>query len=107
MQPEPRYRIRLALLPTGPDEGRRTPILSGYRPHWDVGNRNEAGETIFNDGGVLALAVEPLAPGTVAEAELVPVSPEYWPDLAPGTQIAAYEGRRRVATAEVLGRVVT
>jgi hypothetical protein len=94
-------RARLTMLPTSEDTGRRTPILSGYRSSWDIGNMWE-GQPTVNDAPLLIEDQDSVHPGAQAVVRLHPLAPEFWADLTTGQRISAYEGSRLVATAEVL-----
>jgi hypothetical protein len=94
-------RARLRLLPTE-QGGRRTAILSGYRPQWDLGYRTDEGEIAYCDAQVRLEDVASLAPGDEGTVRLHPFFPEYWRDVEPGVVLALYEGNRRLGEARVL-----
>jgi hypothetical protein len=100
---QPWLTIRLYLLPAD-QGGRRTPISSGYRVGWDIGNTTDAGEPELNDATVRFVDPDQLAPGADTEAELLPHVPERWQGVSPGDELVAREGRRLVAKAHVLPR---
>jgi hypothetical protein len=79
-------------------------VEAGYRPNWDLGDRLPDGDILFYGAQIGSLSVSSLAPGSQAEAELQPLFPEGWPELAPGTTLDVYEGRWRVGTAVYLSR---
>jgi hypothetical protein len=66
---------------------------------WDNGDRLPDGSTHFHDAPIVALSTDQLLPGAEAEAQIQPLAPDLWPDFAAGTELDAYEGPRRVATA--------
>lgn len=94
-------RARLTLLPTSGDSGRQTPILSGYRASWDIGNLWEGKPTV-NDAPLVIEDQDSVPPGRQAIVRLHPLARELWANLVVGQSIRAFEGPRWVATAEVL-----
>jgi hypothetical protein len=98
-----RLLVQLRLMRTD-EGGRKFPISTGYRATWDNGDRLADGATHFHDAPIVALSVNPLPLGGEAEAEIQPLAPDLWPDLAPGAELHAYEGPRRVATAVFVRR---
>lgn len=93
-------RTQFQLLPTE-QGGRRRPIVSGYRPDWDLGN-TWLGEPTINGGQVLLLGVDELRPGDACEVRIEPLAPEFWCAVRVGSVIATREGSRVVGHATVL-----
>ncbi len=92
--------VRLRLVPTS-ENGRQNPILSNYRPTFDLGNRWR-GEPMLNDGRIMLLESESLAPGTEGRARIDPLCLEYWDGARPGAVLPFSEGSRVVGYATVL-----
>jgi len=99
-------RARLALLATE-EGGRMRPILSGYRPQWDLGHRTETGAIAYSDAEVWIEGMGTLEPGAERMVRLHPFFPEYWRDVAPGAVLDMYEGNRRLGQAHVVEVVRT
>jgi hypothetical protein len=79
--------------------GRTTPLLGDreYRANWSIGTDDpnaQAGAPILIDADVLP-------PGAESEASAIRLIPEDWPEIAIGTRLTAFEGRRKVAEAVV------
>jgi hypothetical protein len=92
------FRVRVRMLSEG-EGGRSTPISgkSEYRVNWSVGSPDpdrQAGAPMLIDG-------DELKPGAEATASLLMLFPVAWPDVAPGTRLTAFEGRKAVAEAVV------
>lgn len=94
------FRIDLFLLPTD-QGGRKTPIVTGYRPNWDFGN-TWLGEPMMNDAQILLDDQLQLAPGQRAFARLQPFAPQFWGRVRAGTPLSVQEGNRIVGFAKVL-----
>lgn len=94
----PCFRVRLRLLAEG---GRRRPIVSDYRPDWNVGNTWLGAPTI-NGGPVFLEDRTELAPGAEGLARIAPLVPELWGRVAPGSVITMHEGSHVVGYATVL-----
>src|SRR5450631_2010638 len=94
-------RVRLHLL-TELEGGRRSPILSDYRPDWDNGDRRPDGSINYHIGRIIGLTVEPLARGAEAEADLEVYRPEAWARVRPGDRLTCFEGPQAVGHAIVL-----
>jgi hypothetical protein len=95
-------RVRFRLLTTE-EGGRRGPIADGYRACWDIGNRTDGGERMFNDAPLLIEdGDEWIAPGSGGVARIHPLVPEFWADVRPGLEVAMYEGSRVVGRGQVL-----
>src|SRR5687767_56534 len=62
---------RLSLLATSAG-GRTKPILTDYRPDWNIGNRTDAGETELNGAQVTLEDCQSLAPGETGTVRLHP-----------------------------------
>lgn len=80
--------------------GRRTPILSDYRPSWNLGNLWE-GEPALNDGRVFLEDREQLAPGEEGAARLLPMAPQFWAHVREGMELPMQEGPKVVGSATV------
>ena len=79
--------------------GRRSPIISGYRPTFLLATAS--GEAHF-DASIFLEDVDELVPGGSVAARLSPHLPEYWVEVEPNMELGIYEGRRRVGTALVV-----
>jgi translation elongation factor EF-Tu-like GTPase len=79
--------------------GRRTPVTSDYRPNWSIGA--EPNPDAQGGAPVVIEGDASIAPGETADVRLFPISPEFFADVAPGTQLFAFEGRRVVGRAIV------
>jgi hypothetical protein len=94
------FLARLRLLATA-EGGRRTPILSDYRPSWDLGNTWQGRPTV-NDGKVFLQDVDELAPGAEGLVRIEPMEPELWGRIEAGAVIAMQEGSKVVGHATIL-----
>jgi hypothetical protein len=94
------FNVRVRVLPTAMG-GRKTPILSDYRPSWDLGNR-WLGEPTINDGRVFLEGCSHIAPGAEGLARLEPLAPEFWGGVRVGSVIAMQEGNHVVGNATIL-----
>lgn len=92
--------VRLRLVPTA-ENGRQSPIISDYRPTFDLGNRWR-GEPMLNDGRIMLLDAESIAPGAEGSARIDPLRSEYWDGVRPGAVLPFSEGSRVVGYATVL-----
>lgn len=103
--PERGYiEVRLTLLGTDAG-GRSQPIVSDYRPDWNIGNRSENGDEELNGAPIVLEGRAFLAPGATGTVRLYPWRPELWTRVTPGMEIAMHEGPRAVGTGVVV-RVV-
>ena len=95
-------RVRFRLLKTE-EGGRQGPIADGYRACWDIGNRTDSGERMFNDAPMLFEGSDEwIPPGEGGLARIHPLVPAYWVNVSPGLEVAMYEGSRIVGGGEVL-----
>ncbi len=94
------FSVRVRLLPTELG-GRTGPILTDYRPSWDLGN-TWLGEATINDGRVSLEGCAELAPGAEGLARVEPLAPEFWGGVRVGSVISMQEGNRVVGHATVL-----
>jgi elongation factor Tu len=93
------FRARIRLLGTE-EGGRRTPVLSGYRP---MLNFEPSQSNRFNDGILTLVACDMLDPGEFCDADIELLCPELVPvELKPGVPFNMNEGSIVVATGEVL-----
>ena len=96
------YRLRARLRKTTPDEGGNDrPVISGYRPDWNLG-QHEAFSPTLGGGAVRLLSAESIAPGESAEIEIVPWFVEGWWNVRVGTVLPMHEGARVLGHATVL-----
>jgi RNAse (barnase) inhibitor barstar len=91
---------RLTLMPTS-DGGRATPILTDYRPSWNLGNRTAAGDVELNDARVSLEDCAMLQPGGTAMVRLHPLFLDAWHHVSVGTQLPLHEGSRVFGQATV------
>src|SRR5688572_11811288 len=98
----PTFTIRLKLRATS-EGGRQGPVVSNYRPIFDVGS-TWRGEPALNDGRIL-LPDGQVVPGAEAEATLEPLRPEYWDHVREGMTLPVMEGARIVGHVTITGRV--
>jgi hypothetical protein len=92
------FRVVVRLL--SEDEGGRTTPLLGdreYRANWAIG----ADDPSVQAGAPMLIDADRLSPGGESEASLIRLVPDGWPDVPVGTQLFAFEGRRKVAEAVV------
>lgn len=94
------FSVRVRLLPTE-HGGRKGPIMSDYRPSWNLGNK-WLGEPTINDGRVVLEGCTEIAPGTEGLARVEPLAPEFWGGVRVGSVIAMQEGNHVVGHATVL-----
>ena len=66
-----RVTMHLRALSTS-EGGRRGPILTGYRPLWDLGDRRRNGDVLWHDGEIVTLSRSELEPGGDADAVVEP-----------------------------------
>jgi hypothetical protein len=92
---------QLTLSPTSAG-GRSTPILTDYRPDWNLGTRTASGEPLLTGATVALEDARAIAPGGSGLVRLHPRLPEAWHALQPGAEIAIQEGSRIVGKAIVL-----
>ena len=85
---------RLRLLPTDAG-GRKTPIRSNYRPTFDLGG-SWMGEPALNDGRIMLLDQDELAPGAEGLVRIEPLWAEYWATVREGAVVPVQEGARVV-----------
>ena len=97
-------RVRLRLL-RADEGGRKTGIVSGYRPDWDIGNV-EGGRPTFNGAAVRLENADLLQPGHETTVRLLPFAPGFWLNVRSGQEIAMHEGARVVGRAVVLEAAV-
>jgi hypothetical protein len=97
------FTVQLRLLASS-EGGQHSPIASGYRPSFDIGNTHR-GESMLNDGQIKLTVGELLPPGEEATATIEPLRPEYWDHVRAGMTIPVMEGSRIVGYARVSGRV--
>ncbi|MBX3215757.1 MAG: DUF5063 domain-containing protein [Labilithrix sp.] len=98
----PAFIVRVQLRSTA-DGGRQTAIRSNYRPLFDIGNVwND--ESMLNDGRIMLLGADELAPGAEGDARLEPLRPEFWDHVRPGATIPLMEGARIVGHVQVVER---
>jgi Domain of unknown function (DUF5063) len=93
------FKVRLRHLPTELG-GRTRPILSDYRPSWDLKSRWH-GQPTTNDGRVLLDGIAELAPGAEGPAFIAPLAEDFWGDVDVGDVLAMREGSRVVGYAMV------
>jgi hypothetical protein len=93
--------IRASLTVSGAPDGRRTPVLVGYRACWDVGGMYEGVPTL-NDAPITIEDAPSIAPGSKGTVRLHPLAPEFWTQVRAGQAITMREGERVVGTAIVL-----
>jgi len=91
-------RVRLFSAKEG---GRRAPVLSGYRPLADFGEKAADGSSVMHGFELRLLDRETLEPGTTAPAQLVPFFPELWPARHVGDRIRIRQGRTHIGDAYV------
>ncbi len=93
--------LRVSLNLASPTEGRKTPVLSGYRACWDIGATYEGART-FNDAPITIEDAPTIAPGATGTVRLHPLAPEFWTDVRVGQAITMHEGSRVVGHGVVL-----
>ena len=75
--------------------GRKTPIRSNYRPTFDLGG-SWMGEPALNDGRIMLLDQDELAPGAEGLVRIEPLWAEYWATVREGAVVPVQEGARVV-----------
>ncbi|GAB2556250.1 hypothetical protein GCM10027167_73870 [Nocardia heshunensis] len=90
--------IRARLLLPISEEGRRTPIRSGYRAHWAFPPDFHPDH---HDAPLTLETGRTLAPGEEAMVRLHPLVPDLWPPITPGLRLSMLEGSRLVGLAEI------
>lgn len=90
-------RLRLVSTDAG---GRKTAIRSNYRPTFDLGGTWQGLPTL-NDGRVMLVDREELAPGDEGTVTIEPLFPEFWGTLRTGLVIPMQEGSRIVGYATI------
>lgn len=101
VQEEPsHFVVRIRATATA-DGGRRSPILSDYRPQLWLGQTMADGERIYWEVRLTDLDVEPLKPGSEGIARMRLLT---FPALGivKGERLEFFEGSRKVADGEVL-----
>jgi hypothetical protein len=93
------FSARLRLVSTA-DGGRTTAIRSNYRPTFDLGGTWQ-GLPALNDGRVILVSREELAPGDEGPVKIEPLFPEFWGSLRTGLAIPMQEGSRIVGYATI------
>jgi hypothetical protein len=93
--------VRASLSLASPLEGRKTPILHGYRACWDIGATHDGART-FNDAPVTIEDAPSISPGTEGTVRLHPLVPELWTHVRVGQAITMHEGSRVVGRGVVL-----
>jgi hypothetical protein len=92
-------KVQLRLLTTDVG-GRRSPILTGYSPNWDLGT-SWHGEPSLHSGKVLLEDLSELAPGGQGVALIAPLAEEFWGLIETGAKLTMQEGPRIVGHAAV------
>jgi hypothetical protein len=90
-------KLRLAHTDEG---GRKTPIRSNYRPMFDLGG-TWPGHPALNDGRVMLVEREVLAPGHEGTVRIEPLYPEFWGTVRPGMVIPMQEAARVLGWATI------
>jgi hypothetical protein len=85
---------RLRLTPTDAG-GRKTPVRSNYRPMFDVG-ASWMGKPSVNDGRIMLVDRDELAPGYEGLVRIEPMFSEFWGNLREGAMVPVQEGARVV-----------
>lgn len=93
------FRARVRLLSTD-EGGKKTAIRSNYRPVFDLGGSWQ-GLPVVNDGRVMLVDREELAPGDEGTVTIEPLYPEFWAALRTGLSIPMQEGARIVGYATI------
>ncbi len=83
------FQIDLFSIPFDGVEGRKSYIVSGYRPDWIINNEYHCGIIIFEKDQILV-------PGKAGMVLLEPLVPELWESVKITDNIYAYEGTRKV-----------
>jgi hypothetical protein len=78
------------IVPTD-EGGREDPIRSNYRPMFDLGGTWQ-GRPALNDGRVILVECDELAPGQEVTVRIEPLYPEFWGAVRPGIVIPMQEG---------------
>ncbi len=85
---------RLRLVPTDAG-GRKTPIRSNYRPTFDLGGL-WMGKPAVNDGRIMLIEQDELAPGAKGLVRIEPMFSEFWATARGGAVVPVQEGARVV-----------
>jgi hypothetical protein len=93
------FTAHLRLVPTDKG-GRKSPIRSNYRPSFDLGGMWQGLPTL-NDGRVMLVEREELAPDEEGTIRIEPLSEEFWGAIRSGMTIAMQEGARVVGWATI------
>lgn len=90
---------RVRLVPTDAG-GKQTPIRSNYRPTFDLG-LSWMGKPAVNDGRIMLIDRDELAPGTEGVVRIEPMFSEFWASVREGAILPVREGARVVGHATV------
>jgi hypothetical protein len=93
------FCARLRLVPTD-EGGRMGPIRSDYRPSFSLGGTWQ-GRPSLNDGRVMLLGPEELAPGEEGLVRIDPLCAESWGNVRTSMVLAMQEGSRIVGHATI------
>jgi hypothetical protein len=93
------FTAHLRLVPTD-EGGRKTPIRSNYRPMFDLGATWQ-GRPALNDGRVMLMDRDELAPGQVGTVRIEPLYAEFWGTVRPGMVFPMQEGARILGWATI------
>jgi hypothetical protein len=88
------FTARLRLTPADAG-GRKTPIGSNYRPTFDLGG-SWLGKPALNDGRIMLIEQDELAPGAEGLVRVEPVFSEFWATVREGAVVPVQEGARVV-----------
>jgi Domain of unknown function (DUF5063) len=91
-------RVRLLSADLG---GRNWPVISDYRPRWNLGN-TWLGEPTLNEGRLVLAGCSEIEPGKEGLAHLEPLAPEFWGAVHVGSVITMQEGKHVVGDATIL-----
>ncbi|MBX3217135.1 MAG: DUF5063 domain-containing protein [Labilithrix sp.] len=80
--------------------GRKTPICSNYRPTFDLG-LSWMGKPVVNDGRIMLIDHDELAPGAEGLVRIEPMFSEFWATVRDGAVVPVQEG------AQIVGHVTT
>lgn len=94
------FRALVQLLPTD-FKGRLTPIRSGYRSNWNLGNR-WLGKPTTNDARITLDGRDELPPGARAIAVVEPLAEDFWAGVDVGAVLAIQEGNEVVGAGTIL-----
>jgi hypothetical protein len=90
---------RLRLTPTDAG-GKKTAIRSNYRPMFDLGGL-WMGKAVVNDGRIVLIDQDELAPGAEGIVCIEPLFPEFWATIREGAVVPVREGARIVGHATI------